>query len=132
MGYSGYQTATHPASIKRMELLFTIDDYGNAFIETQIRKSISYFSRLPFIALFLLILFAWVKVNPMTWGAVIFGAGLYAILNLFHYKAFKRTINVHQHLIKQVEVKDNKVELTGFRTCNRQEITYRLNLPNLY
>ncbi|MGF7082992.1 hypothetical protein [Mucilaginibacter sp. UYCu711] len=113
-----------------MDVSYVITEEGFAFVEQQIKKSNSFFLKFPFILLIIAVAVFLAKIHPITLPPIYFGAIMYLILLFLHLSRFKKTIEIHQHIIKNVDVRQGELILTGFGSYRKGESTYILKLSN--
>jgi hypothetical protein len=113
-----------------LKLSLTISDEGDTFIRYQIAKGISFFIKFSFILLAICIVVTGIRLYPLTTNDIVFSLVLYLITLALHYRGFLKSIKVHQHLIKSVDVDDGMISLTGYASYRREEIVYRMKLSS--
>ena len=109
-----------------IEHKFYISQEGDAFIESQIKKSISFFIYSTLI-LFIISLFTVLTKEGIDENRIVLCATIFLVMFLFNLRLFIRGNKVRGYLIKEIIVDEQTISLAVYSSLNKSEKSYSFN-----
>ncbi|NRF41412.1 hypothetical protein [Pedobacter foliorum] len=70
------------------------------------------------------------KFHTIDWGAIFLCVLFFLFPLSFSIRVFRKAIKLHQHLIKEIDIEDDIITLTGYKSFGKETPNYRLYLKN--
>jgi len=109
---------------------YSISTEGDLFIKNQIKKSLILFIGMCTISLVLCVAFMFEKFHTIDGGAIFLCILFYLFPLSISIGIFRKAIKLHQHLIKEIDIEEDIITLTGYKSYGKEAPFYTLYLKD--